>query len=404
MNENNAIILPFIMVLFPSITFSLLHAEIFPWGIIFYTCCLLITRNMRLELLFILLILFTFSTVGIINSGGYKESIRSLFAYLNAILAFFGVISLSYEAKKKMISVSKTIMIIMILIGILQHFDLVPFMDHLLPYLMQRGGSSAFDSARGVSILSSEPSRAAFEIIFIYLVFRCFNYNSGNHIVLDLLIAIFLVVVIKSVTGLAVFSIFILIDAIVNKKTWLIPPITIVIISTIVLIQSGKIDTNEIRALYVINRIIESVNIQEAFEIILRESGFRVISVISAFLYGSYSIIGSGIGNWESSSLEALSFVNAESINLSFFLNTCGNQICSVRSSSFLSALTLDIGIVFSVIFTILLMSSTKVNEKNKQYIIFFYVLLITLSTVGNPVAWVCTGLISSFGEKENEK
>ncbi|MFU7514168.1 hypothetical protein, partial [Vibrio cholerae] len=290
------------------------------------------------------------------------------------------------------------------LIGLLQYLNLFSIFDGLLSNLMKRGGTGLTSESRGVSILSSEPSRAAFEIIFISLLIRYFFIVERKHIYFDAFVLVLLLFLIKSFTGVFLWCVFILLSYVRSLSKLLL--LTFVFFMSTLTLMNGFnfVDFSGNRTLELSQRILETSSFKDIIYIILTQSGFRGVSIISAYVYGMSVFFGNGVGNWESSSLEALRYINADELDIGYFYYTCGQSICSVRPTSFMSSLVLDIGLVGLGLFLYNFYKAIhpKINDNNNVYFYFFIFCLLFNSTVGNPIPWICIALI--LGDSRNDE
>ena len=76
----------FPLLFFPSITFGLLPSEIFPWAIF---ASLFFIQYLQKDYIILLGILLPFCCLALLNNVPPQELIRSFFAFVNAVIAFF---------------------------------------------------------------------------------------------------------------------------------------------------------------------------------------------------------------------------------------------------------------------------------------------------------------------------
>ena len=161
-------ILLLLLILFPSITFGIVNAEIFPWAIIAF---LLYGKGLPKNVFWVIILLIANSTFTVLIFGTISESIRSLFAYINALLAFCISYRLSEISIVKMNRIFRIIFLALLVLGVLQYMGLINWLDGFIRFLIPRGSMSArFEGNRGVSLLSTEPARAGSSLALMYIL------------------------------------------------------------------------------------------------------------------------------------------------------------------------------------------------------------------------------------------
>ena len=86
------------MLFFPSVTFGLLSAEIFPWAFI---ASIFFLRHYSKDF-FLVILFFFFSWVLSILFLGPTDSLRSIASYLNTLFAFAFILSISEFAPRNL--------------------------------------------------------------------------------------------------------------------------------------------------------------------------------------------------------------------------------------------------------------------------------------------------------------
>ena len=165
-------IFPYIswLLFFPSINFGLYEAEIFPWALLISV--VFIERYNKILLIAVLYLSLS-AVMAMLIYESYFESIRSLAAYLNALLAFSLIFSLPTPCIIKLTKQVRKVFVVLLVLGLLQYLQIINFIDPVLKFLVPRADSSSLDYMnRGVTLLASEPARAGVEFVFIYMVLR----------------------------------------------------------------------------------------------------------------------------------------------------------------------------------------------------------------------------------------
>jgi len=372
------------LIFLPSITFSILQAEIFPWALLF---TLLYIKKIDKGFVFIVLLFLLSVIYGLYISEGRSssEAIRSLSAYMNSLLIFVFLMKADIRFVSKLYPIVKFLFYFLVILGLLQLSGLIGFLDPVFKLLIPRGSAESLASLgnRGVTLLSSEPSRAAYEFLFIYAAFRTIFLNKKNILYYDLFVIIFMLFVIKSGVGLFLTLIFF---ALAYKLRFLLLSlILIVIVFPFLNYMSG-------RAFSLLINIISSSSFESLYYMLLNASGFRLISIISSFLFGLFHPFGGGIGNWQESSIVALQLTGYSPDSIDYF-RYAGGVWVPIRPTSYFFALVLDIGLIpaFIVFLYLLKVSKFKLLSSFVGMLFIFYFLFI--GAVGNPVPFVATAL-----------
>lgn len=403
-----------LMLFFPSVTFSILQGtEIFPYGLAFYVAYLIKYGRINFKDLYVPFYLVLLSLIGLLlnPSIDINELLRALFAYLNPILPAFAILNLDKNGILKIRKILKVTFVFLFILGILQFFGLLAPFESIIKFLVPRAsGAPLIHIGRGVTLFSSEPSRASFEFIFIYTAYRYIFLKRKKCRILilwDILVIIFVFFVLKSLTGvfylifwLIIFNLEISWKKFLKNIFWIFLFLAVFII----IFYSPWIDN--FRSLNGLKKIVQGVLERGSngfFDLLLKLSGFRLISIIASIKFGFFHPFGGGIGNWKESSLIALEKSGYDFRDIPFFLQFGG--FISVRPYSYIYSLMLDIGIFGVILFTILLVLSVlskigsilKKEPKLFRVVIFLLLYMFGLSTIGDPVPFVSTALILNY-------
>lgn len=380
----------------PSITFGLLKSEIFPWAIIISLFGFKTIDKKFLSIFFYLLI----ATIASIIAYGLTDNLRSLFSYLNVLMAFSFILTLSNLEVFKVLKVVKILFGILVIIGLLQHFNLIGFADPLLKYLIPRGSASALIEAnRGVRILSSEPARAGSEIFFLYLILRYTIIKKKFRDYSDYLLIAFILIVIKS------FMIFtlVLFFKFLNLKIKNFLGLVIVII-TLGYFQFLPGDGRVIEVLQTITELGNWVNV---WEFLLNTSGHRILTIYSSYTYAFKEILGVGLGNWFNGSINAIRSTGIDVSKLRYFQTYGGGGFIGTRSSGFLANVALEFGLFGLIIFSWYLFSYIKRFWKNnsdwRKIVTVFMIKILFLGSVGHPGSWITLAVLFRYYNSPNK-
>ncbi|TMO22078.1 hypothetical protein [Pseudoalteromonas sp. S4741] len=379
-----------VLIFFPSITFSLLKAEIFPYGLL-YT----FTQPLRVysgQLLFIICMLAS-CVYGVFFHGYFSfEIVRSLFAYLNAFLLFYIILNLNQTQLWKLVYVLRKVFYFLIVLGCLQFSGLATVLrlDVIMDFLMARGGIDVMGHGRGISLMSSEPSRAGIEFIFIYAVFR-YSIPACKVKYYDLFSLFFVLFFIRSATALLFL---IVLYSMIYRRVSLGVFVVGVFGGGAYL---NTIDIANIRSLHIFKQVLSTASFNDFVTLFANTSGFRGISVYSSYLYGFENVFGGGVGYWEVTSVQALNQSGVSASNISYFSSVNNGHYSSVRPTSFVASVALDMGIIGVTVLCFALKKlflELKKTSLKRPILITFLFYLFVLGSIGNPVPWVCTAII----------
>ncbi len=375
---------------FPSITFGLLQAEVFPWGILLSTVILI--RQKRINTTYVL-VLCAFAVNIIIFSLYYfpdikiPEVVRSLLAYVNSSLCFVAFYQASETSTLKTLRLVKVIFIFLLVLGVLQAFGLIKIFDPIFKFLIPRASSSSLAHLkRGVTLLATEPARAGVSLVFIYVVVRTVFINN-KRMLYDALFLLFLVLIIKSIMALGVYAIFVLL----TYRMKIIKVLAIGVVVLFIIDMSGGAG----RSTQMIRKIKAQESFGEASMVVVDLAGPRLISVYSSWLHTLHNPLGGGIGHWEKTSVDALKMTDIDFSKINFFKFKGDSKPIPIRSSGYISNLALDTGFFGAIVFMFFLYSILKkfwrMGEESKNIIMLFMFKILFIGSVGPPDAWIAT-------------
>lgn len=373
----------------PSITFNLLTAEVFPWAIL-YSLTQKINLKRGLPFFFLLFcsILYTIFYTSIYDVQ--SDIFRSFLAYLNPILVFLAIYKCSGDELDKLNTLLKTLTVFFVVLGVLQFSGIVGFLSPIFKLLLTRGSTETFGLGRGVSLLSSEPSRAAYEIIFIYMAWiYVAKFAKRKELILDFLFLFFITLILRSSLGIFTFMVYLL-----AKYKWklLIPILCVSMFMVPFLVNSSS------RAVQIIYQIFKTSSTMDLYVLFLQQSGFRLISMIGAYQYGFLHPFGGGVGLWKLSSLEALELTGVKASTIPYFVENSNGYFTAVRPDSFMASVSLDFGLfgILCILYMLKPLISLLRNTKSNIFPIFitFFFILFFSGAVGNPIPWICVAIV----------
>lgn len=382
------------MLFFPSVTFNFIGSEIFPWAIFLRLVSRF--RLVFLDVLVLLMLTFWF-LVGLISYQSL-DVLTTFASYLNPLLAFILVLNCDEIYVKKINEMLSFIFPIFCLTAILQAFGMLSVFEVIFDFAIPRGGVSNIGEGRGVSIFSTEPSRAAVELLFMYGALTAIGYSirgfKFGSLRSDLFVGLLILGVIKSATGLLFFFVLL-----AFRRPVLLWPILGCIF--VVLIYFAI----ETRAVALIFDVFESGSLTEALRFLVSQSGFRILSVVSSYIYGINNFLGSGIGGWAYLAVE--SYYNAGFIpsDVSFFRIHHGGQFVGLKPTAYGAIVALELGCISVIVLAFYLQSRLRLfsigYEKHELCVIVIFLLYVfVIGAVGNPIPWVCAALSFRAAEK----
>ena len=368
-----------LLLLLPSVTFNIIEAEIFPWSILCYAYVIFYRKSIDLRFFILITYLIGMGLISIILYHKTElEILRSFFAILNAVSAFF-IIRSGIFKDSSINSFLVRFYWSMVFLMITQLLLDLSFLDSYFRFVVPRGTLSSISSSggRGFRLLDSEPSRAAlnFSFLSIYLYSR----TRKSFFIPILIIANILYF--KAILGLA----FLIIYLLLNIHSY------VPLLGIFWFRNSLEFSSNN-RLLLFFNNLNE-IQLQEMFYLILNISGFRLVSLLASYNVIFTKPFGYGLGTWRWSSISALIELPNRWLDIDYFHSFGG--LVSIRPSSFFAGVLLELGLVG------LIMVLWCVNIRKLEFSIFNTVTIISLllmGSIGNPVPWLLLGLSRKRG------
>tara|TARA_B100000767_G_C19765737_1_gene537410 strand:+ start:279 stop:1175 length:897 start_codon:yes stop_codon:yes gene_type:complete len=280
-----------------------------------------------------------------------------------------------------------TALMIMITVGFLQILNLLEPIKNIYSFLIPRGNYGVLtEFNRGVSLLSTEPSRAAIEFTFLIIFFLFYKRNISFKILVSISYLNFIIQ-----GGYALLYSILLSITFINKYSK-----KLLIIVPFVFLGLYKLLENY-RGFNLIVNIFSSGNL---FETLVISSNIRLVSVIAAFKYSYYNLLGAGLGSWRTKMIEALNLTKFDPSSISFFEHMGNGFWVPVKPSSILANISLEFGllglVVFILFFIWILYKHFKIH--NIKIPVFITPIFITYATffgyLGNPIPFIVLALI----------
>jgi hypothetical protein len=318
-----------------------------------------------------------------------SDIFRSVIAYLNPVLVYISILYCSKKEISILCRIISKILVLFIIVGILQTVGVISFLQPVISFLIPRASTESLGfGGRGVTIFSSEPSRAAYEVIFIYIAWRYIHQTSVmKQLFFDFFVVFFVLFIIRSSLGLLVLLVFLLSE---YRLKFILSGLIVVLISLPLLINSNS------RAIVIMISIISRSSFDEIYTFLLSASGFRLISIVAAYKYGFLHPFGGGIGLWLKTSIDALYQTGINSSNIDYFNYVSGGNFSPIRPTSYLASMVLDMGwIAILVNFYLIkpLFKFISFNNRLFSLIITFLFCMIIIGDIGSPIPWLCMAL-----------
>jgi len=376
-----------LLLFFPSVTFGLINAEIFPWAT-FYTL-LKIRKISKIILFFIALLVFSALITTLIYQGAFiAESVRSISAYLNPFLLFIFLMHASRLEISRLVQLMRLVLVGVISLGCFQAFGWVSFLEPLITTLVPRGSAMEFGGGRGVLLMTTEPSRAAIEVLLLYAAWRALSTAGSTKLLFfDIIIAIFIIGFIKSAVGVAMLLIYLF----TIYRAGILLVLTILVPVMVLYIEEN-------RALILLTDLIRTSSFQEVFNLFVGASGFRIVSVVGAYWAAIFVPFGGGVGAWQESSVRAMVGAGFAGDTIDYFVNFSDSTISGVRPTAYMASIGLDLGI-FGVALLVFLLKRYFVRawrcDKSVRPLLWLVIIGVFVNgDVGNPVQWMALALV----------
>lgn len=377
-----------LLLFFPSITFGLLSAEVFPWGIVFSALFMRTCSKCMLVLVALLCASSFYVLFELLDSdGGLRtDMLRSLAAYLNVILVAQTILSLKKSKVIYLCLLSRKIFWGLLGLGVIQSFGsdiLGAFIQILIP---RGGGSALVEINRGVTLLATEPARAGIEFTLIYLIYRLARPAKIKDIFIDILVIIYQALIIKSASGLA-FTLGAFIIVYFRMRTDIVSLFVMAVLSAVfVYIGLAILPKVGGRAGDLLLHLTSFDSLSDSLFYLANESGNRLLALYSFFLSGLYHPFGFGIGSWPYSSMISLVESGLDYRDFRFFDVVTENTLRPFRGPGVLSNLFLDVGVLGSAILCYLFSRVLlNYNSFSPLSIKAFWIFLFKISIFGSP-------------------
>ena len=364
-----------IFLLTPSLNFSLFTAEIFPWAVMLYV----FRRRYNKNFLLLSIVLIILSIVSMYSNDGYQV-VRQTVAYINILCAFFFVASMSTLERNTFENTIYHFFFGLVVLGILQATNVLQVFDPIFKQFIPRGSlGNLSEWNRGVSLLSSEPSRAAAEFLLLYLIIRP-RFIAKK--MLDGFVGLYLLFIVQSVMGVGMWFLALSLlygGQFIKASLFLIG---FVLLGLPELLLSGRLA-----------RLFEILLTEPTsfYQALMSMGGQRFVILHAVFETLPNNLIGYGIGSWKESSLVVLEQSSLDGNDFSYFRSRFNGEWAPTKPSGFLPSIALDFGLIgFSLSLFLILYGTARIKLRDKLIGMAF--LLVGLAS-GHPYVWIYLAL-----------
>ena len=386
------------LIYLPNVTpFKMLFkSEIFPWAFVYS-----LRRSFTIPLGYsIFLVYMLLSAVYILSKGEpILVPARALFALLNVTFIFFCILKVDDKEFSQLRKAFTWVFGINVVLSLIQYFGLFPaFLTPFMRIFIDRFTDEPHGLGRGVAALFAEPSYASLSIHY-YFAYFMLQHRIDQKSLLGygaiLLMILFDLFIIRSITGLVM--IFVYYVSLQERKYIVRGAVVLLFVGLLVLYLAKQTDEPP-RAVDFLYSVVYDQEYKDPLPFLLNESGFRVISVWAAYVYGFANPLGSGIGGWGPASLIAMDAIGVPATEIGFFASYSGGDFDGVRPTSFIADIFLEMGWVGFVLFVLAFWSyMTNKTLFNNIYarpvLVMFYFNLFVMGTIGDPLPFIFLAL-----------
>jgi hypothetical protein len=375
---------------------ALITAEIFPWAL-FFT----LRKNLSFNRTYAIFLIYLIVSAVLVSQGisNLAPMFRALFALINASLIFFLMIKLSEHEFKWVNRLFLIVFWTNVVVSLLQFSGLFPpFLVPIVQLFIDRFDGVSLGGGRGVTAIFAEPSYASIAMHYFFAYFlltKQIDHSSKKGVFAILAMIFFDLFIIRSVTGSVMIVVYLL--SLLRRDTVVKAVLGVVLVGGGLLFTLKKLD-NLPRSIEVVYGFMANQEYKDPMPVLLEQSGFRLISIWSAYRYGLVNPFGSGIGGWPNASITAMEQIGVPASNISFFATLSGTEFFGVRPTSFGAGLMLEAGWVGLLIFLLaiwpyLFRKELFRNLHTRSTASMFLFNLFILGTIGDPVPFIIMGL-----------
>ena len=388
------------LIFVPNITLGtntpfLGRPEIFPW-----TSAYAVRRDLRPSLAYIIFATYLVLSFGyyVATGGIFMIGLRSLMALINASIVFFTVLTVGDDEIKYLNRAFWLIFGLNVAVSLMQYFAIFPgFLVRPMNFFIDRWVPTSWDYGRGCSGLYAEPSYHAFGVhhYFAYAILLLnVDQKSPKGLILTAAMAIYDIVIVRSLTGLIIMTIYVVSHQ--NwRKAWK-PVLAIAVAFVLALGWYGK--SNDLpRSLEFVYHVFYSERYKDLFDYVMWEGGIRTVSLMGSYPFGLMHPFGWGLGSWPQASISSLLDLGISEIEVAFF-EMYYSPYDGFRPTAFSADLFLETGVVGFILFAVAMWPyiSPKAmwqNPNTRAVVVLFLFNMIILGTIGDPLPFLFLAL-----------
>ncbi len=388
------------LIFVPNITLGtttpfLGRPEIFPW-----TSAYALRKDLRPSVAYLLFAGYLILSFGyyVATGGIFMIGLRSLLALLNASVVFFTVLTVGEDELKYLNRAFWIMFGLNVAVSLMQYFEIFPsFLVRPMNFFIDRWVPTSWESGRGCSGLYAEPSYHAFGVhhYFAYAILLLnVDQKSPKGLVLTALMAIYDMVIVRSLTGLIIMTIYVVSHQ--NwRKAWK-PTLGLLIAFVLGLGWYGA--NNELpRSLEFVYNVFFEERYKDLYEYVMWEGGIRTVSLIGSYPWGIMHPFGWGLGSWPQASITSLLDLGLSEIEVAFF-EMYYSPYDGFRPTAFSADLFLETGVVGFALFALAMWpyispKTMWLNPNTRAVVVLFLFNMIILGTIGDPLPFLFLAL-----------
>ncbi|MFY9519180.1 MAG: hypothetical protein WAP42_07530 [Schleiferiaceae bacterium] len=388
------------LIFVPNITLGtttpfLGRPEIFPW-----TSAYALRKDLRPSLAYIIFAAYLVLSFGyyVATGGIFMIGFRSLMALINASIVFFTVLTVGDDELKYLNRAFWLMFGLNVAVSLMQYFDIFPsFLVRPMNFFIDRWVPTSWDYGRVCSGLYAEPSYHAFGVhhYFAYAILLLnVDQKSPKGLILTAAMAIYDIVIVRSLTGLIIMTIYVVSHQ--NwRKAWK-PVLAIAVAFILALGWYGK--TNDLpRSLEFVYHVFYSERYKDLFDYVMWEGGIRTVSLMGSYPFGIMHPFGWGLGSWPQASITSLLDLGISEIEVAFF-EMYYSPYDGFRPTAFSADLFLETGVVGFILFAVAIWPYISPkgmwqNPNTRAVVVLFIFNMVILGTIGDPLPFLFLAL-----------
>jgi hypothetical protein len=392
---------------------ALLKAEIFPWATLYSAKG--IPHFSKWYKWFLVVLGLSAAWMFIANQMSLSMVARSLFAFVNATIIFFYVLQTNDEEYGWIRKAFERVLLLNLIIVFLQYFHLFPvFLEPAMQWFIDRFKALPFGGGRGVAGLFAEPSYAGISLYY-YFAFYMFAHKipptsrRGIFLLLGVLFAH--LIMIRSLAAIFLLGIYVLFSVEWRQLLRLLIPVA-VLSALLIVVFGGASDAP--RALAVPYAFFANQEFRDPAGWLLRESGFRFVSVAGSYAYLLTHPFGAGVGNWQEASLVGMEMLGVPVDIVDHFASTFDTDFDGVRPYAFFAGLAIEGGwlpmiLLGAALWPYLSNSLWKTNQQAQTIRAFFLFTVLFFGVIGDPLpflflAMTCRAVLPQQLDANNQR